>query len=831
MHDNFEPPPSYNDQVQSPIFNANNYSTSHPLNSSKSPLYPSQQVSQTPKHFDTAYHNLLKKLTEEQHDSNESALIYKLLLTPQHEDNLSKDQLYSKKHQEDSAKRFMSQAVELKAKHNQLAEDMIQKELKECSFNPNILVTAENEPHRSLPEFLASQTKFLNSKSQKIETLRTHLSTQDSKEKTSNPQLCKESLEILKKKAKETHVDNIKPAYERLYSLNKKMKCIEKGESPENSMKGNNDNFFADEKKPDPAENITFIPKINEKSREIVKNQGAVRENNADTRLYDDYFHREKKLKKKQTIRSEDYSNNLPVNPNKTSKTISVKLIAEAFIKEYKEIARNYLILGRDPSFDYLSLCEILKQLGFITNMEKLAGGLFEKERTLLFELWWALKGEEFKGVGSRNLCLFLLGVLGLCYTLEKHEKIDGFSANALPKDDRNKNFDEEKEGVKLTKSLIAGGSNRNVDSHKTLQIDLNENQGKTLALGSIVTNNSEFYEQWAKLKQGRIYGKFDSSSGNLELSKVDIEEIHKKFELFYRNRLSNEVLKKANVPEKPTFEPNILQNSKVMANNYREKMIEKTNDFLKTQSLEGKVLENGGMNHAELLIYSKEARKFEQKKKNDEEKPQKELIECTFHPKILGVAYQSERVADRNIELYTLSKKKTKPQYKDTHSIEYEKYCNECTFQPDLKKAKDVNEQKVYAKNIEKFIQRMRNSQKEREYVNKWKNSEDRGHPGKRQEIDLLEGGSTISKQDHPNSDEKVSIFKEDHGISQEYYEREEGFEGEHNDFNGDNEKVPLLFVDVNIGPNRTERIIVNEGDKSEDLAEKFAKEFSKNS
>ncbi len=36
----------------------------------------------------------------------------------------------------------------------------------------------------------------------------------------------------------------------------------------------------------------------------------------------------------------------------------------------------------------------------------------------------------------------------------------------------------------------------------------------------------------------------------------------------------------------------------------------------------------------------------------------------------------------------------------------------------------------------------------------------------------------------------------------------------------------MPLLFVDVNLGPNRIERIIVNEGDTSDELAKKFAQE-----
>ena len=42
--------------------------------------------------------------------------------------------------------------------------------------------------------------------------------------------------------------------------------------------------------------------------------------------------------------------------------------------------------------------------------------------------------------------------------------------------------------------------------------------------------------------------------------------------------------------------------------------------------------------------------------------------------------------------------------------------------------------------------------------------------------------------------------------------------------------EKVPLLFVDVNLGPGKTERIIVFEGDHSSDLANKFAEQHSIN-
>ena len=37
---------------------------------------------------------------------------------------------------------------------------------------------------------------------------------------------------------------------------------------------------------------------------------------------------------------------------------------------------------------------------------------------------------------------------------------------------------------------------------------------------------------------------------------------------------------------------------------------------------------------------------------------------------------------------------------------------------------------------------------------------------------------------------------------------------------------RIPLLYVDVNLGANRTERIVVFEGDESEELAERFVQE-----
>ena len=74
--------------------------------------------------------------------------------------------------------------------------------------------------------------------------------------------------------------------------------------------------------------------------------------------------------------------------------------------------------------------------------------------------------------------------------------------------------------------------------------------------------------------------------------------------------------------------------------------------------------------------------------------------------------------------ELYNMAKPRI--QTKDTpEDIEYERVCDECTFTPDITATKNKTRfqtKKVYAKNIEKTIEKMRNSRQQREIYNWWK-------------------------------------------------------------------------------------------------------------
>lgn len=67
-----------------------------------------------------------------------------------------------------------------------------------------------------------------------------------------------------------------------------------------------------------------------------------------------------------------------------------------------------------------------------------------------------------------------------------------------------------------------------------------------------------------------------------------------------------------------------------------------------------------------------------------------------------------------------------------------------------------------------------------------------------------------------------KIPLMKSP--IEEKLSEEDEGEEGESDDDN------PLLFVDVNLGPERSERIVVYDGDTAEGLADEFSKKHKLN-
>jgi len=100
--------------------------------------------------------------------------------------------------------------------------------------------------------------------------------------------------------------------------------------------------------------------------------------------------------------------------------------------------------------------------------------------------------------------------------------------------------------------------------------------------------------------------------------------------------------------------------------------------------------------------------------------------------------------------------------------------------------------------------------------------------------EIRELDTNSELYQQTRENENKEDEYEEELQEENEEqYYEQEETEEQNNHDIEADyqnaTERVPLLFVDVNLGQGRAERIIVYEGDRSEELAQRFAEENGK--
>ena len=77
-----------------------------------------------------------------------------------------------------------------------------------------------------------------------------------------------------------------------------------------------------------------------------------------------------------------------------------------------------------------------------------------------------------------------------------------------------------------------------------------------------------------------------------------------------------------------------------------------------------------------------------------------------------------------KNFELYALAKPQKEKKNRETEDIEYERNCEECTFQPNIIKRKNIKRSKNFIKDVDKAVNRIKNARKEREEINNWKES-----------------------------------------------------------------------------------------------------------
>jgi len=644
-----------------------------------------------PVSFQKAYKNLAQQMLDRQLNETTSHppsnLIEGLLLGPKQIEALEvQGEKQERAKMEAFTQKLESQALKSQQKRVTLVNEVINHQFRDCTFSPNVIPmnNSQDNTNRSFNEFLQGQQVFQSKLEAKKKALKEAEDRRIDASQRNNPTINEKSRKMVEMK---TPNNNKPEVFDRLYSHSTRSNS-QNNHNVNNAYNRDNSQFFPDDNKylgglaevpeidtTNNQSNRAFVPEINMKSKQLTRNEPIEQILYRDAQRRQDAF----SSKEQQIIKR---PSQILRNP------ISDRLIIQRFIKDFEAAVTN---VTKDPKkdltdfLDYISLNEVLKVLGFVTGGDHYRNetqnnnniqGVLAQERALISELWAILQGEANQGVSKRNLCVFLLAVLGLYWT-EPHEN---------PQNNTNNN-----------------ASNRQYYNNNSSE------------------NNNNV---------PHIIGLF-TEKGDWEIEESDCHLIHGAFELFYRTRLANESLKKLRKSntEESKFQPEISETSKVLAEHYRERLLEEFANIINTQTVpELKVPENGALTHTDLLVLQKKTQVLQHEKKKQERKVE-ELKDCPFKPNI-NQRKNTNKVKNnkpRFLELYDLAKNKNSKKDRNPEEIEYERNLEHCTFKPEIngnnnKKVVSIEKSpEFFARDIEKTVERMRNARKEREFVKLW--------------------------------------------------------------------------------------------------------------
>jgi hypothetical protein len=95
-----------------------------------------------------------------------------------------------------------------------------------------------------------------------------------------------------------------------------------------------------------------------------------------------------------------------------------------------------------------------------------------------------------------------------------------------------------------------------------------------------------------------------------------ETRKVQKMFDILYRNRLACEQLKKSDWVDTNSYKPEVLPSSQLLANKYREKLLEETAALIDGDHLKVIIPENGQITHADLLVLQKKTQDLQKQMK-----------------------------------------------------------------------------------------------------------------------------------------------------------------------------------------------------------------------
>jgi len=798
--------------------------------------------------------------------------------------NIEEKKYLASKGQQDEMTNRLVQDAEIKNQHKRaLANSYLSKEREECTFAPRILTGG---PRRNFNQFLEDQKQHKNQTEMKKNALKEQIKAVQAKEEgTFKPTLCANSMKMLEKK-KRVNVSK-SPVHERLYNIGKNahtkmMRNIaEKGEptTDRGSIESSNfvgpisgkESLIGYNSKGKDKEELSFIPTIDKKSKNIKRNERI------DSLLYSDALRRQNKVAESTKPKTKSIS----AQPQ-TMSLASKKAIATRFIKEFDIGILEYLDEGKGSKLNYIQCNEFLRKLRFLKESEQFDSPKFTPERILLYDMWYILYGDKSNGIHRRNLLVFLLAVLNLHFPItkiqineENNEEEDEVQGPGLITDeeghplerkvagffDDDGNYFLTEEDVRRIHQIYdLWYINRLCSSDNIGQLisaRSYEEYTHTPAINESSRTMAQTYRE--KILEGTvelIQQNIIPAPKDGKLTHADLLNVSKKITEEKVNRYGE--LMKEEKSKDCTFKPQTTHYEPGSASlTMRSGYGENNSELRSPQSSKRNAMPATSLGKDRgLELYSlAKPRVLRKDKDNIDYDYEKNYEECTFQPNINSHRSPRSFIGDRNetvskgadkavdrvrtaqVEkehnrlwkergfstgteghfVFSLDKhsyNRTGPPHSARKSTKTKTPREEAStnryYEPSSAQRSNFNEVSP------QLNQREREENSRDDYLQGYNNGgyeveheEEYGH-------DQREGDNT-EEYNNPYPEERYNQGTLESGMKQNM----------ENEGNEEDERVPLLFVDVNLGQGRTERIVVHEGDQSDDLALKFCHDF----
>ena len=749
-----------------------------------------------------------------------------------------------------------------------IKQEKDQKEVEECTFAPQLFAKPYGQ-RRNFDQFLEDQRKHEENKALKRNIILEHES-QIEMGAVYHPEINETSRKMLANRK-----DADKPVHERLYGISKtsKINQIINETEPHLALGSESEvqsNIPA--KSVLKTEQETFAPKINQRSKEIVRDK-PVQE-----LLYNDALRRKdmSELRQQKTNLKEMNKRSRELNES------NIEYLIHRFNKEFEPTFETVIKQNEDENtelLNYRQLGELLFDMGFLSG----SASSESEERILLSSMWTGLGGAQNEGVNKEVVRAFLLAAEGVkitdsvkapseeefgvmkdgefypdCPKISKHFKLMYLNRIRYCRDANNRKKKIESEANQnWTFQPVLSDTTQNLAQKYRQKIADNVEGGKVTVLDILTAQTTR--EQWIEetkkemeMRAAQEWTFHPITNENIPIRQDEsIQSTGDKwFDLFLlaSTKQKNKVDKSKDEYEyekygqECTFRPNTKKelkrdgdrphyiNQRSIQDNYeRMKKAREEREFKK------KMTERGYGASAPSTANPTQNKQSARKPTNYS-RPAKEP---KVNTKVVEESKQKKvEVKDKdNPKAKNASKRRT-PQERsevarETKSSQAKKAANPPPVakptpkaskptRDDQKKEFEEQAKEQYVDHIEKYED---NQDEERQQVeDRYDNEIDSNeiqHDDRNQDEIAQYANQEFSNYD-AHSDNEPEIDQEDDQRSPNENEDEQE---EQRSQDEEGEGNPLLFVDVNLGPGRSERIVVYEGDTAEQLADEFTK------